>query len=59
VRDLGILLDFKVKILLVLRIILIIFKYIVVNYIILKIIRYANEYMLAKVRDKIYNRILA
>jgi tRNA A37 threonylcarbamoyladenosine dehydratase len=59
VGDLGVLPDFRVRILPVLGTIPAMFGYAVANHVILKITGYPNEYIPAKGREKMYDGILA
>jgi tRNA threonylcarbamoyladenosine dehydratase len=59
VGDLGVLPDFRVRILPVLGTMPAVFGYAVANHVILKITGYPNEYVPAKGREKMYDGILA
>ncbi|KAH8660804.1 ubiquitin-protein ligase-like protein molybdopterin-converting factor [Tricladium varicosporioides] len=59
VGDLGVLPDFRVRILPVLGTMPAVFGYAVANHIILKVTGYPNEYLPAKGREKMYDTILA
>ena len=59
VGDLGVLPDFRVRILPVLGTMPAVFGYAVANHVILKITGYPNEYIPAKGREKMYDGILA
>jgi hypothetical protein len=59
VGDLGVLPDFRVRILPVLGTMPAVFGYAVANHVILKITAYPNEYIPAKGREKMYDGILA
>ncbi len=58
VGDLGVLPDFRVRILPVLGTMPAVFGYAVANHVILKVTGYPNEYLPAKSRDKMYDVIL-
>ncbi|RDL41616.1 Uncharacterized protein BP5553_01595 [Venustampulla echinocandica] len=59
VGDLGVLPDFRVRILPVLGTMPAVFGYVVANHVILTITGYPHEYIPAKARDKMYDGILA
>lgn len=59
VGDLGVLPDFRVRILPVLGTMPAVFGYAIANHVILKISRYPSEYLPAKGREKMYDGILA